>query len=118
MVERINESEWKWYGFALHLIAGKRCAYHLGTVIGEYVISTVGAYYPPHSEKMETIGSGKDDYYETYVFELGGFDEHTNPVLKDSEVWSLRYADSLDAERGHHRVCEMVATDSLLERKG
>src|SRR6266850_5484134 len=36
----------KWYGHAAHLIVGHDCRFHLATVVGKYLISTVGEYWP------------------------------------------------------------------------
>ena len=43
---RIPESEWKWFGNAGHLCVAQWCRFHLCTQIGEYLISTVGQYWP------------------------------------------------------------------------
>lgn len=42
----IPRSEWKWYGHAAHLIVGQSCRFHLATEVGEYLVSTVGEYWP------------------------------------------------------------------------
>lgn len=42
----IPKSEWKWFGAAGHLIVASDCRFHLTTVIGPYVVSTVGEYWP------------------------------------------------------------------------
>ena len=68
----VPKSEWVWYGYPGHLCVGRRCAYHLSTRIGSYLVSTVGAYYPLGSGKMETIGGGEADYFETMVFHCEG----------------------------------------------
>jgi len=63
----------------------------------------------PHivPKKSVPIGSGKDDYYETYVFKCDGEDEYGNPNITDlTEVEGIRYADSRDAEKGHMVMCE------------
>ena len=42
----IKESDWKWFGHAAHFICGQWCRFHLATVVGKYLISTVGEYWP------------------------------------------------------------------------
>lgn len=63
--------KWKWFGHAGHLLVASMCRFHLCTQVGRYLISTVGDYYPDGNEKKrETIGVGKGDYFETYVFNV------------------------------------------------
>lgn len=96
----------KWYGYAGHLIVGKRCAYHLGTVVNGYLISTVG-HFLPDGKTMETIGSGENDFFETMVFHCNGEDKDGNPnVLNWSNIDGERYADSTSAEKGHYVYLE------------
>ena len=103
---KIEKEDWVWYGHACHLVVGRRCAYHLGTRVGEYLISTVGAFHPSHNSEMETIGSGEDDYYETMIFECDGEDEHGNPnIISWSEIGVIRYGTSEEAKEGHHILC-------------
>lgn len=45
-VERIPESEWKWFGNAGHFICSHWCRFHLCTLVGGYIVSTVGQYWP------------------------------------------------------------------------
>jgi hypothetical protein len=42
----IERSDWKWFGHPAHLIVGQSCRFHLATKVGEYLISTVGEYWP------------------------------------------------------------------------
>jgi hypothetical protein len=60
-------AKWIWQGSPGHFIAGESCIFHLSTVIGGYIISTVGEYCPlgPYT-KIETIGC--DRLYETMAF--------------------------------------------------
>jgi hypothetical protein len=45
-IREIPKSEWKWFGNAGHLIVSRWCRFHLCTLIGDYVVSTVGEYWP------------------------------------------------------------------------
>lgn len=95
-------SGWKWYGFPGHFVGGRNCAFHLCTVVNGYLVSTLGAYRPDSSNKNETVGLGR--YYETMVFTCPGDDENGDPIMGD-EVEMQGYNESLEAERGHYRVC-------------
>lgn len=59
---------WKWKGLAGHFICASKCAFKLCTVIGEFVVSSVGAMYVERNGKhvLETIGYAR--HYETQVF--------------------------------------------------
>ncbi len=87
----------KWYGRAGHFCAAYNCQFHLHTHVGKYCISTVGEYHPngPHG-KMETLGAGKNDFYETMVFE---HDELTGD--NGSELHCQRFG-SLQAAEAYH----------------
>jgi hypothetical protein len=104
-----SRTGWKWYGYAGHLCVGKRCAYHLCTRVGGFLVSTVGHYLPRDSDKMKTIGADSESFFETFVFRCSGEDEHGDPVVDNQEIDSERYAKSIDAERGHYRFCEKYA---------
>jgi hypothetical protein len=40
------KKDWKWFGHAAHFICGHSCRFHLATQVGDYLISTVGEYWP------------------------------------------------------------------------
>lgn len=42
----VEPQDWKWYGHAGHLIVGQWCRFHLCTLIGKHLVSTVGEYWP------------------------------------------------------------------------
>lgn len=94
----IPASEWRWFGTAVHFLAGEACRFHMATVIGDYVVSTVGAYLPDskvweiYAESRGLKLEGQGDYrkadwmkkvgyedigdgrkYETMVFRLDGY---------------------------------------------
>lgn len=39
-------NDWKWFGTAAHLCVGHWCRFHLATQVGQYLVSTVGEYWP------------------------------------------------------------------------
>jgi len=110
----IPKSEWVWYGFACHFIGSRNCEYHLGTRIGNRLISTVGAYNPHEEESYVALGLDEDSFFETMIFECGGEDEHGNPIVPNwIELYVERYSESLNAERGHRALCERVAKGEI-----
>jgi hypothetical protein len=36
----------RWFGRAAHLIVGDKCQFHMATQVGDYLVSTVGEYWP------------------------------------------------------------------------
>lgn len=37
---------WKWFGHAGHFICARDCQFHLCTLVGKHLVSTVGEYWP------------------------------------------------------------------------
>jgi len=109
--ERVDKSAWYWGGYAGHLSVGNYCRFHLSTLLPNgYHVSTVGDYWPRHKDGRDTIGAGPDDFFETFVFKAHGMDDNLNIIHGDMiELEGVRYADSRDAERGHHAMCEQYA---------
>ena len=42
----VPREEWEWFGSAMHFICGQDCRFHLGTLVGPWVVSTVGELLP------------------------------------------------------------------------
>lgn len=105
----IPAEKWKWYGYAGHFIAGSKCAYHLSTRIGKYLVSTLGDYHDRSGER-QTIGAGEGLFYETMIFHCRGEAKTGDAIIGSwSSVDGERYATSLEAERGHYRYCKKFA---------
>ena len=93
----VSGNAWEWFGNAGHFIASSDCRFHLCTLIGEYLVSTVGEYLPDSEVReimassrgitltgrgdarranwMQKIGYetiGLDRKYETMVFRVSG----------------------------------------------
>ena len=78
-------------------------------MIGNRLVSTVGAFYPDWDREIESI-AGPDAYYETMVFECDGEDNGGNPnILSCGELECERYKGSLAAEQGHRDACYRIA---------
>ena len=101
-----SKAGWVWFGFAGHLVVGRRCAFHLATYMPEHklFVSTVGDYLPD-GKKRDTIGAGDKDFYETMVFQCDGVLKGGDPNITSWDaVESLRYETSLEAEIGHYEM--------------
>jgi hypothetical protein len=86
MSNKINESDWKWFGNAGHFICAASCRFHLCTQIGEYLISTVGEYWPErpvreiHAQVNDPKWLAKNivlkgDYFDAAYMERFGYEE-------------------------------------------
>lgn len=123
----VPKGEWQWLGYAAHLIVGRNCQFHLATVIGDHLVSTVGEYVPDAPVReifaesrgvdlkgmgdsrladymrkvgFEEIGAGR--LYETMVFRVSGevcTDPECNCGGPTVEEWSELDANGYN-ERG------------------
>jgi len=111
----IPKEQWKWFGFPGHFICAERCRFRLCTQVGNYLISTVGDMY--YDDKRQTVGAGKDSFFETYVFKAGPTCSEPDcgcgqPVLDDAcEIDGIRARTAGDAQRTHMEYCEKYACD-------
>lgn len=48
---KVEEKHWQWFGCAAHLIVGAQCRFHMATKIGDYLVSTVGEYWPERTSR-------------------------------------------------------------------
>jgi hypothetical protein len=119
----IPESEWEWFGNVGHLIVGSWCRFHLTTVVGQYLISTVGFWVPPKAGERaeadwlakhpegEEIGPGR--FYETMVFvageRCGGDCGCGLPSTNGHELDFAGYQKPAEAQRGHMEMCRKWA---------
>lgn len=116
----IERDKWEWFGNPGHFICARWCRFHLCTVVGKYLISTVGEYVPPHasggsemaenvwlSENWPGMDVGHDRKFETMVFIAGkrckcGLPEIKRPA---NELDFSGYKTRGDAARGHEAMC-------------
>lgn len=47
----VPPEKWEWFGHAAHFICGRWCRFHLATKVGDYLISTVGEYWPERGSR-------------------------------------------------------------------
>lgn len=45
----VPRDQWEWFGKAGHFICGQDCRFHLCTLVGPWLVSTVGEYLPDSS---------------------------------------------------------------------
>lgn len=74
----IPVSEWRWFGHPAHLIVAEDCRFHLATLIGDVLVSTVGEYLPD-SQVREVLTESRgvtlegrgDDRRHDYMRKIG-----------------------------------------------
>lgn len=103
-------AEWKWSGQAGHQCVSNYCRYHLTTVVGIYIISTVGDWHPKGAGKMEKLTLY--GYYDTAVFEV---DEELLECgcvqIKGEQLDGKQYGNVKcpELEKGHFDMCMKYA---------
>lgn len=108
----IPPQEWEWFGYAAHLCVADQCRFHLATLVGDRVVSTVGQYLPGWSKnKPVTIGGTEDELFETMVFRSTGACVCGCGLPKHNgrELFTQRYSTASKAREGHMAVCQKVA---------
>src|SRR5689334_22405875 len=85
-MKTIPKQEWRWFGNAAHLCVSRWCRFHLATLVGDYLVSTVGEYFPERASR-EIHASVKDpkwlaanrhrkgDDFDFHYFKRFGFEE-------------------------------------------
>lgn len=79
-------SAWKWFGSAGHLIVASHCRFHLCTLVGKYLVSTVGEYWPERGSReihadiydkawLEANRHRKGDDFDAAYMKRFGFEE-------------------------------------------
>lgn len=128
MSKKISEKNWEWFGHAAHFICGRWCRFHMATVIGEHLISTVGLYVHPRQsgggegEEREFLKKnpngeeiGCNRFYETMVFKAGKRCKVSGcacglPEISGSELDSNGYQTAGEARKGHMDMCRKWAS--------
>lgn len=110
----ISVEKWKWQGWAGHSIGNRPCRFHLNTVIGKYIVSTIGDYPSGDIEAEDPSHSNSGRLYETMVFKSMYCDNIKcsckGYVAEDfAELTSVGYNSLGDANAGHMTMCEKVA---------
>ena len=123
----VPQSEWEWFGDPGHFCWARWCRFHLCTKVGDYLVSTVGAYvHPRHSmgsemeeaawlkENWPSEDIGLDRKYETMVFRAGDpcASEACDcglPTIDGHEIDLRGYNKSAAAAAGHLAMCKEAA---------
>lgn len=122
----IDPKDWKWYGMAGHFICGQWCRFHLCTLVGDTLVSTVGMYVPLHkvtnereegkflTENPNGEEIGYDRFYETMTFKAGKPCTTSGcgcglPRTNGDNIDFAPYKFQADATRGHYEMCMRVA---------
>lgn len=130
------KADWKWFGNVGHFIAGSSCQFHLCTVVGPWLVSTIGEYWPDRevraitarsrgieitgrgdlwdADYMEKIGWGEvglNRQYETMVFVAGKPCTVPEcrcgiPSISGEERDFAGYNERRHATVGHRRFCD------------
>jgi hypothetical protein len=138
----IPQEDWKWFGNAGHFICGMDCRFHLCTLIGDILVSTVGEYLPDsgswdiYAEQKGVTLKGRGDarradflnrvgyvtiglerLYETMAFRVSGGTCECGcglPNITGSEIAFDGYNDAGAATKGHHAIC-LLASNGRIE---
>jgi len=114
MKKRIPENKWKWYGSAAHLCVASMCRFHITTLVGNIVVSTVGEFYEkPNDARPTEIGLGR--LYETMAFKQTGMCSCGCglPTVSGLELLCEGYNHAEAANRGHLKICRMAANGEI-----
>lgn len=113
--KKIPPQDWVWYGRAAHFVGAYMCRYRLTTLVGEYIVSTVGDMRISRTgrdadEKQEKIGC--DRLYETMVFKAGAACNCGCGERRIDSGREIDYAPSnsdTEARANHMRLCRKYA---------
>ena len=113
----IPAERWQWFGNAAHFICGDKCRFHMATMVGKYLISTVGEYFPPGCELPPLsfgleIGCGRK--FETFVFYAGRQCDTPAcgcgmPAIRGAEIETNSANTRRDARNNHMAMCRKYA---------
>lgn len=77
----MKQSDWKWFGCPGHFICARDCRFHLCTLIGDILVSTVGEYLPDYdvreilAKSKGIVLKGKGDERRAEYMKKVGFEE-------------------------------------------
>lgn len=85
-IKIVPREKWLWMPHAGHFIMGSSCRFHLNTKVGNYIVSTVGDYWPDsqirkihaqiHDPKwLQENSQLMGDYWDAAYFKRFGYEE-------------------------------------------
>ncbi len=108
------------FGHPGHFIDASRCQFHLCSLVGTKLVSTVGDYRPLGGERREI---GLDRFYETMVFHvIPGTEcvavgcECGLPQIDGRELDMVPYNDAKSATVGHFAMIEKLLETTKEDR--
>ena len=136
----IPAEKWKWFGNSGHFICGDDCRFHLCTLVGDVLVSTIGEFFPDSPVReiiaqsrgiilkgkgderkadymkrigFEEVGCGRK--YETMAFKTTGKECSCGcglpGIISETEFGS--YNAAKEATKGHFQICLKIATGEL-----
>ena len=114
MLSKVKTTERGWVG---HFIGGDRCLYHRNTLIEyknkKWIISTVGLYKNPTTNKIDILCGGGRAYYETKAFvanfENGYWEiDAGKEIAFDNQcaIYHCGYTADKEADQLHDKIVE------------
>ena len=112
----MDRSSWRWFGAAGHFIGAAHCRFHLCTEPRPGIlVSSVGAYFPPHYDGKDQMEIGYMRTYETMVFRTTGETCDVAgcmcglPVIVPHELEMEPANNAAEAQANHFEACERWA---------
>ena len=110
----IPRAQWEWFGYPGHFIEADRCLFRLCTVVGKYLISTVGDKHDIGTGERVPICSYQSGFFETYVFQAGPRCDTPEcgcgqPEIDGHNIDGERCATAGEAQALHLKYCEKYA---------
>lgn len=100
---------WVWMPHAAHFVASEQCRFRMATVVNDFIISTVGDYFPYGENFRKEIGRNR--FFETMVFLSKDNDNDSDycdccfKLTSGDELEMEPYNDSVSAVKGHINMC-------------
>ena len=113
----VRQKDWKWKGLPGHFCCADQCIFRLCTVVGDFIVSTVGAMYRTKADGTRVLDTvGHERHYETFVFLNNGNDlcdisrgEIMTDYIYAGGVNSLNESWDRRAEDMHLKMCNKVS---------
>lgn len=108
-----QKAKWKHLGYPMHFSGRACCTFRLATLIErKIIVSTIGEWRPKMFDgdiTMEGLGGAirpeDEQFYETFVFTVGGFKEDGVPML-GNQLDGERCQTADEAYALHKRMCK------------